>query len=184
MKIFAEIGLNHLGNPKLAINIVKECLKNKVDGITLQIQPESYYDNSKNFKRALNFKTYQKISSIIKKKKKLFGLAIMDKKTLEKSNVIKFDFLKILSLGFNDTSLIKKAINTKKKIFLSTGFADMKSIIDSSKKFANINFIHTSLDLMPKNVNLSAIRTIKKKIKNKVSYGHHSKDLEILLCNF
>ncbi len=117
MKIFAEIGLNHLGNPKLAINIVKECLKNKVDGITLQIQPESYYDNSKNFKRALNFKTYQKISSIIKKKKKLFGLAIMDKKTLEKSNVIKFDFLKILSLGFNDTSLIKKEINTKKKNF-------------------------------------------------------------------
>ena len=41
----------------------------------------------------------------------------MDKKTLEKSNVIKFDFLKILSLGFNDTSLIKKAINTKKKNF-------------------------------------------------------------------
>ena len=40
MKIFAEIGLN-LRNPKLAINnIVKECLKNKVDGITLQIQPE------------------------------------------------------------------------------------------------------------------------------------------------
>ena len=116
----------------MAINIVKECLKNKVDGITLQIQPKSYYDNSKNFKRALNFKTYQKISSIIKKKKKLFGLAIMDKKTLEKSNVIKFDFLKILSLGFNDTSLIKKAINTK-KIFLSTGFADMKSIIDLSK---------------------------------------------------
>ena len=46
MKIFAEIGLNHLGNPKLAINIVKECLKNYVDGFSLQIQPESYYDNS------------------------------------------------------------------------------------------------------------------------------------------
>jgi len=78
MKIFAEIGLNHLGDSKKALDIVQECIKHDIDGITLQIQPNFYYDNSKNFRRALSIETYRKISSIIKKKKKLFGLVIMD----------------------------------------------------------------------------------------------------------
>ena len=183
MKIFAEIGLNHLGNSKLAIDIVKKCMKYDIDGITLQIQQESYYDNSKNFRRELDIKTYKQISSIVKKSKKLFGLAIMDIKTMEKFSNIKFDFLKILSLVFHDTKLIKKAVNTKKKIFLSTGFSDLKSIANMAKKFPKINFIHTSLDAKPKDANLSAINTIKKKIRNKVSYGLHSSDHEILLVS-
>ena len=45
MKIFVEVGLNHLGNSNLAINIVKKCLKQNIDGITFQILPESFYDN-------------------------------------------------------------------------------------------------------------------------------------------
>ena len=181
MKIFAEIGLNHLGSSKLAIDIVKKCLKHNIDGITLQILPESYYDNSKNFRKALDIKTYKKISSILKRSKKLFGLAIMDIKTIEKFNDVKFDFFKILSLAFNDEKLIKKTIITKKKIFLSTGFSDLKNIVRLGKKFPKINFIHTSLD--PKDANLSAISAIKKKIKNKVSYGLHSSDHEILLVS-
>ena len=46
MKLFAEIGLNHLGNPKLAINLAKKCLKHDIDGITLQIL-QSHVDRSK-----------------------------------------------------------------------------------------------------------------------------------------
>ena len=183
MKIFVEIGLNHLGSSKLAINLVKKCLQHNIDGITLQIQQESYYDNSKNFRRALDVKTYKKISSIVRKSKKLFGLAIMDVKTMKKFSNIKFDFFKILSLVFHDVKLIKKAVNTKKKIFLSTGFSDLRSIIKMGKKFPRINFIHTSLDTKPKNANLSAINTMKKKIKNKVSFGLHSSDHEVLLVS-
>lgn len=183
MKIFAEIGLNHLGNSNNAIKLVNECLKFNVDGITLQIQPEFYYDNSKNFRRALDIKTYKKISSILRRQKKLFGLAIMDIKTLEKFNKVKFDFFKILSLGFENAKLIKKAINTKKKIFVSTGFSDLNSIVNLGKKYPKINFIHTSLDLQAKDANLSAISTMKKKIRNKVSYGFHSTNLEILFIS-
>ena len=57
MKIFAEIGLNHLGNSNNAIKLINKCLKLNIDGITLQIQPEFYYDNSKNFRRALDIQT-------------------------------------------------------------------------------------------------------------------------------
>ena len=183
MKIFAEIGLNHLGNSKLAIDIVKKCLKQNIDGITLQIQPESFYDNSKNFRKPLDIKTYKKISSILKRSRKLFGLAIMDIKTMEKFNDLKFDFFKILSLGFNNKKLIKKITMSKKKIFISTGFSDLKSIVRLGKKFPKINFIHTSLDRNPKDANLLAISTLKKKIKNKVSFGLHSSDHEILLVS-
>jgi sialic acid synthase SpsE len=183
MKIFAEIGLNHLGSSKKAIDLAKECLKQDIDGITLQIQPESYYDNSKKFRRALNIKTYQKISSMTKKRKKLFGLAIMDLKTLKKYEVVKTDFLKILSLAFDNTELIKKVINTKKKTYLSTGFSNLQSIIRIGKKHPNINFIHTSLNDKPKDANLSAIQTMKKKTKNKISFGLHSLDHEILLLS-
>lgn len=183
MKIFAEIGLNHLGNSRLAIDLVKKCLKHDIDGITLQIQPESYYDSSKNFRRDLNIKAYRKISSIVKKSKKLFGLAIMDIKTMEKYNDIRFDFFKILSLAFQDAKLIKKVINTKKKIFLSTGFSNLQSIVSLGKKYPKINFIHTCLDGKPKDANLSAINVMKQKIRNKVSYGFHSSDYEILLVS-
>ena len=122
MKIFTEIGLNHLGDSKLAIDIVKKCVKCDIDGITLQIQQDSYYDNSKNFRRAIDIKTYQKISTIVKKSKKLFGLAIMDIRTIEKFSNVKFDFFKILSLVFHDTKLIKKAVDTKKRYFFQQGF--------------------------------------------------------------
>ena len=183
MKIFAEIGLNHQGSPKLAIDIAKKCFKNDISGITLQILPESYYDNSKKFRRALDIKVYKKISSIAKKNNKLFGLAIMDLKTLEKFKEVRFDFLKILSLSFNNSQLIKKALATKKEIFISTGFSNLKSISALGKKYPKINFLHTSLNDEPKDANLSAINTMKRKLKNKVSYGLHSSDHEILLLS-
>lgn len=183
MKIFVEIGLNHLGSSKKALDLANECLKQDIDGITLQIQPDSYYDNSKKFRRSLDTKTYQKISYMAKKRKKLFGLAIMDLKTLKKYEVVKTDFLKILSLAFDNTELIKTVTNIKKKIFLSTGFSNLQSIIRVGKKYPNINFIHTSLDDKPKDANLSAIQTMKKKTKNKISFGLHSLDHEILLLS-
>ena len=47
--------------------------------------------------------------------------------------------------------------------------SDIKESPDTwNKLIANINLIHTSLDAKPKDANLSAINTIKKKIKNKV----------------
>ena len=65
----AEIGLNHLGNDRLAISMVKSCLTANLEGITLQIQPHDYYNNKKNFRRKLKKSTYKKIYTIVKKKK-------------------------------------------------------------------------------------------------------------------
>ena len=61
MKIIAEIGLYHLGNGKNAFEMVKKCINLGVDGVSIQIQPDEYYDNSKVFRRKLNFNVYKKI---------------------------------------------------------------------------------------------------------------------------
>ena len=37
-----------MGNPKLAHKILRKCLSLPIYGITMQILPSKYYDNSKN----------------------------------------------------------------------------------------------------------------------------------------
>ena len=61
-KYIAEIGLNHLGDPKLGFQLVKKAVASGVDGVSIQFMPESYYDNSKPWRRKINSKFYKKIS--------------------------------------------------------------------------------------------------------------------------
>ena len=181
MKLIAEIGLNHLGSDTKAISIVKKCLSFDLDGITLQVQPEEYYDKKKNYKHELKKETYIKISKIIKKRKKLFGLALMDVSSYEKYKDIKFNFFKILSTAFKNKKLIDKIYNSKTNIYISTGVANLSEIKKKAAKYPKANFIHTTLSDKAKDANILAINTMKKNLKNKVSFGLHSKDHEAIL---
>lgn len=180
MKLIAEIGLNHLGNDAKAISIVKKCLDCDIDGITLQVQPAKYYDNKKNYKRELKKETYIKISKIIKRKKKLFGLALMDVFSYEKYKNIKFNFFKILSTAFNNKNLIDSIYSSKKKVYISTGVADLNEIKKKGVNYPKVNFVHTSLSDKAKDANISAINNMKKNTKNEVSFGLHSKNYEVI----
>ena len=53
-KIIAEIGLNHLGNSKKLIKMIKFISNCNVNGITVQIQSDEYYDGSKPFRKKIN----------------------------------------------------------------------------------------------------------------------------------
>ena len=181
MKLIAEIGLNHLGNDKLAISIVKSCANLNLDGVTLQILPNEYYDGKKNYKKKLKMETYIKISKILKRKKKLFGLALMHEDTFRDFKNVQFDFIKVLSTAFNNISLISK-IYRKTKTIVSTGVADLNDIKKMARKFPKVNFIHTSLSTETKAANLLAINTLQKNLKNHVSFGLHSNDKEVMLA--
>ena len=50
-KIIAEVGLNHMGSSKKLNKIIKDLILSKVDGITVQIQDNEYYNNSKPFRK-------------------------------------------------------------------------------------------------------------------------------------
>ena len=70
-RYIAEIGLNHLGDPKLGFQLVKKAVSSGVHGISMQILPTEYYDNSKPWKRKIDKAFYEKVVSFLKKKKKL-----------------------------------------------------------------------------------------------------------------
>jgi len=179
-KYIAEIGLNHLGNSKLGMELVKGAVKSGVNGISMQIASPDYYDNSRPFRRKMNMIFYEKVVNFLKKKKINFGLAINDSETIKEFSSIKVDFWKILSYKFFDENLIKNLIKTKKKIYVSTGVASIKDIVKYSKKYRKINFIHTTLS---NNIsaNTLAIHTIRKNVMNEVSFGLHSKEDEIII---
>ena len=179
-KYIAEIGLNHLGDPKLGFQLVKKAVASGVDGVSIQFMPESYYDNSKPWRRKIDSKFYKKISDFLKKKKISFGIGVINVDALRKYSDLKIDFWKIISYEFYNEKLIKTAIKTKKTVYISTGIASMKDIKRSSKKYKKVNFIHTTLS---KNItpNILAIQSIKKNIKNKVSFGLHSKEDEMII---
>ena len=181
MRIILEIGLNHMGNPKLAHKILKKCLSLPIYGITMQILPSKYYDNSKKFRRQLKIGDYKKFALLTKNKGKKFGLALMDEFTFEKFKILKPNFYKVLSLGFGNNALLKKIYKTKSELFVSTGFENMHNIKKICKKYPKINIIHTSLSDKAKDANLLAISKMKNETSNKVSFGLHSTDHEIIL---
>ena len=105
-KYIAEIGLNHLGDPKLGFQLVKKAVASGVDGVSIQFMPESYYDNSKPWRRKIDSKFYKKISDFLKKKKISFGIGVIDIDALRNYSDLKIDFWKIISYAFYNEKLI------------------------------------------------------------------------------
>ena len=181
-KYIAEIGLNHLGDSKLCLKMINKALLCGVNGISLQIYPRSYYDNTRPHRKELNKSFYEKVTRYLKKKGISFGLAVSDSGVVNSFSNLKIDFWKILSFAFYNDNLIKAALKTKKKVYLSTGVASIKDIKKMSKKYKNINFMHTTLSSNINKANILAIENMKKTIKNKkISFTLHSKDDEVII---
>lgn len=183
MKFICEIGLNHLGKDSEAISIAKSLSKKKIAGVTIQILPNYYYDNKKNYKRKLKIQTLEKIASILKNKKIKLGYALYDFSGYSRIEKLPHQFIKILSPGAFNLKLIKHISKRKKKIFVSTGAINFKDMIGIKKISKNIEFIHTSLDHDTELANLSAISKMRNKLKKNISFGMHSKNLNVLLLS-
>ena len=177
IKYYAEIGLNHLGDEEECYKMIKSAILAGVDGITLQVWPKNYYDNSKSFRRELSINFYKKISSYLKKKKITFGIALSEEEVVHRFKNINVDFWKVLSFGFHNKNLISLLLRKKKKIFLSTGVASIKDIKKVSVKNRKLEFIHTTLSSKINDANLNAINVMKSILKNKkISFSLHSTD--------
>lgn len=182
-KYIAEIGVNHLGDTRLAFQLVKKAVSSGVHGISMQILSQKNFDNydkSKPWRRKIDKIFYEKVLNFLKKKKISFGFGIRDVAAVQNFSDLKIDFWKILSFKFYDEYLIKTALKTNKTVYLSTGIASMADIKKCSKKYKKVNFIHTTLS---KNIspNMLAIHSIKKNVKNKVSFGLHSEEDEMII---
>jgi sialic acid synthase SpsE len=178
--LVAEIGLNHKGNKILLSKYVKFLLKSKIDAITFQIQSDQYV-SSLGFKN-IDLKYLKNQIRIIKKSKKKIGIAISDITKVKYFNQCKIDFWKILSKDFYSHNLINKLINTRKRIYLSTGFSSTSEIKKINSKY-NFYFIHTALSNTIKDTNLMAIKSISLETGNKVSFGLHCSNHNVLYAS-
>ena len=177
--IICEIGLNHMGNEKYAINYVRKIIKAKADGILFHIREKSFYRKHPELELSDNF--YFLISKLLKKKKIKFGITIANSEKIKFCEKINVDFYKILSKDILNTEIINKIKLTKKKTFVSTGMSDL----DEIKKFVNLiknnkkqfTLIHTQLDSNIEKVNLKTILLLKEKLKMNIAYGNHASNI-------
>lgn len=179
--LIAEIGVNHLGQKKIINNFLKQLINSKIDGITFQILEQKKLEKLK-IKEFSNEFYEEKISQIRRSKKKI-GIAINDINKIKFFNDKKIDFWKVLSVDFYNIKLIKQLIKTKKPIYLSTGFSSFEEIIKISRISKNINFIHTVLSHKVEDTNLSAIKILKNRLENKISFGLHCSDTDIIYAS-
>jgi len=176
--IIAEVGLNHLGDEKLAMRYVYDLVKMRIDGITFQVPSKSFFRGSNKY---LELKTEYIINALqyTKSMGKSFGLAIGDpEKILEYENH-EVDFYKVLSKDIKNDALIDEIIKTNKKVFFSTGLSDFHEINNLLEKIKNTNrfeLVHTNLGGEVENECLSRIEILKNKFSISVGYGTHCKN--------
>ena len=180
MKFIAEIGLNHCGSIDRANKILKDLCDTSVDVISFQVRESSFYDGTHPRKVELPLSFYIKAKESIHKAKKLMCIAISDFQKISQFDKIGVDQWKTLSWDINNDKLLSHLEKTKKKIYVSTGMSSIKDIQVVSKKWKEVEFIHTQLDDHLPSVNLKAINTIRNSTGHKVSFGLHCTEHEVL----
>lgn len=178
-KIIVEIGLNHLGNEERAFRTLETTLKIPIDGITFQIREKSFYNGDKN-RMPLSNEFYKKAIKATQDANKAFGVATCRIDVIDFFIENNIDFWKTLSWDLTNEELQNRLQETSRKIYISTGVSSMDQIIEVAKKYKNIVLIHTQLSEKIEDVNLKAIKTIRKKTDKPVAFGLHCRNKDIL----
>ena len=202
--IIAEIGINHEGNLKKAIKLVREAKNSGADAVKFQMfKPETLANISsqktEDQKKSLSkketlFKMLKRVSlrtNDLMKLRKLsknlkidFICSIFDDESLKISKKLNLNAYKIASSDLTDLNLIKKISKLKKPIILSTGMGSKTEIAKVLKilKKNKIYLLHcVSMYPCPKDfVNLKRM-TFLKKMHGNVGYSDHSLGVEASL---
>ena len=195
--IIAEIGINHDGKLNKVLSLIRLAKKAGASAVKFQMfKPESMsrkesvtkYKIFKNKPKLTLFEMWnklkvkkewlKKIKILCRKEKIDFGFSIFDEYSLNIVKSLKPNFLKIASSDINDIYLVKKIIETKIRLIVSTGVSNLNEIKNVSKILKGYNFslLHC-VSLYPteyKRVNLR--RMIKlKKINSNIGFSDHTK---------
>jgi sialic acid synthase SpsE len=190
LKIYCEIGLNHMGSEENLIKYLNVLSDPNVDGITIQLPKKSFYTNNIKFKNfELKKQTILIFLNLAKKYKKEIGFATNN------INLVKFfkkkiNFIKILSQNFSDIRLVKKFYSLNLPMYLSVGFNSIKEIknILSRLNIKNLKnkttLLHTSFDKKTnlafnngskEDFSLKRIKNLKDNFDMKVGFLNHYK---------
>ncbi len=180
MKLIAEIGLNHCGSIDRANTILKELCNTSVDVISFQVRERSFYDNSHPRKVELPLSFYKQATDYVHSNNKLISISIAEYEKISHFDKIGVDEWKVLSWDISNDKLLGELQKTNKKIYVSTGMSSLKEIQLVSKRWKELEFIHTQLNNKIENANLKAINTIRESTGHKVAFGLHCIEHELL----
>lgn len=206
--IIAEVGPNHNGSLKLAYKYIDVCKKIGADVVKFQtsvphLHISKYAEMAKYQIRNCNYKSSQlkmaekislplrdfiKLKKYCLKKKIGFLSTPFDFKSIELLNNIKLKCFKIPSGEITNLPYLRKIGKFNKKIIISTGMSNVKEIekaiqvlIKSGTKKNKISILHCNTEYPTpfEDVNLKAMKSLRKKFKCPVGYSDHTVGIEI-----
>lgn len=198
--LIAEVGSNHMGDPKLCISSIKKASKAGADCVKFQLFNEKNLVNQKmkiykhvkdkkfiyqyeRFKKVkISLDLVKKLSKISKQNKIDFCVTPFDPSYVKGlSKYVKF--FKVASGDINNIPLLKEIAKTKKKVVISTGMStleEVKRAISFFKK-KNIVLLHciSCYPTKNKDANLINIRKLKKRFNLEVGYSDHTEGIDV-----
>ena len=198
MKIIAEIGWNHLGDMKVAKQMIKAASSSGADYCKFQTWSvknlkEGSWDNDGRrelYKKAqLTKEMHFELKDYCNQNNTKFLTSIFNIKDIEFLNNLTPEIIKIGSPEIYNIELIKKCLECFDKVILSTGAANWEEIL-KLKSLPNIKklvLLHcvSSYPCKPENINIPRMRELKK-IVNSVGYSGHYPGIDdaiIAICN-
>jgi len=175
----AEIGLNHLGNHKLAKKYVRElCSVEKLDGLTFQVREKEHRER----KPELYFDLfhYEGLCRLVEDSGKSFGVTLSDGELLYFFESIGVHFYKVIRDGVFNRDFLTSLGKTGKKILVSVGLCNHEQLLELVDFLDCVDgdfvLIYTNRDSVELgNLDLSYISEMKRHW-DKVGYGSHCKD--------
>ncbi len=200
--IIAEAGINHNKNYDLAIKLIDCAKKINADAIKFQTAiPQDVMVNKATLapyqKRKLNYKNqlemakslhfnldiFQELFEYSKKKKIEFISSPFDEKSLLFLIKLKLNIIKIPSGEILNVPLLRKFRGFKKRLFISTGMANLKEIkfclktlydIGITKKQITVLQCNTSYPTPLGDVNLNVLKEYSEKFGTEIGYSDHT----------
>lgn len=194
--IIGEVGTNHMGDLKMAKQIIQSAVnagfdavkfqKKNVEQIYTQDFLNSHLDSpwgttqrEMRLHREFSDKQFQDIDKFCKKLNIPWFVSAWDIESQKSMRKFKTKYNKVASAMLIHEELLKTIAEEKKYTFISTGMSKMKDIEKAVKIFKNYNcpfeLLHanSSYPMKPEEANLKIIPFLKKKFNCKVGYSGH-----------
>jgi len=194
--IIAEIGTNHMGNLKIAKQIIDLAKDAGCDAVKFQkknvekIYTKKFLDSPMDSPwgttqrqmrthREFSIKQFEEINKYCKKKKIVWFASCWDTESQISMRKFKTKYNKVASAMLTHKKLLELIAKEKKYTFISTGMSTMKNIENAIKIFKKykcsfeLMHCHSAYPMPTEEANLSMISTLKKKFKCKVGYSGH-----------
>lgn len=210
INLIAEIGVNHNGsitNAKKLILVAKKAGANYVkfqsfvasELVQKKTKLAKYQKNKTKFnyqyellkKLELSKKKHEIILNFCKKKKINFLSTPFDLQSCQLLKSLKIKIIKISSGDINNYPLLEEVSKFAKKVIISTGMSNLKEIKDAiyvlkknKLKNKDIIVLHctSNYPTKPQDVNILAIKFLRKKLNNHIGYSDHSIGVEAALA--